>query len=424
MLIGGIQREFTIDVVTCEVLAPVYEPLASCEGMTVSFDQFNTPADNYLWDFGVPGTDADTSGLAEPSFTYNTPGEYDISLFFSTGGCSDSLHFSVAVAEPWSAEFDLGALTCTADGSWSMPVAVDTTDWPPGASWTWTLTDGTTLSDTLLTALALPPGLHTTSLLSTWADCEAASEVVVDLPALPVAAFTMTSFPCGDLLVTFEANAEDVITSGPFLWTFGGGTNTATGASVSHAFPTHGTFDVSLTAGVGSACEVVSSQSVTLYSADPLSGTVTVAPLSLCDSTGWMQVDLSGIGADLVTWNFDSAADVIDSDLEGATVVYPLPGTYAASVMLENSACGLDSRLTLEIDVPQAIEGIRYWTPNVISPNNDPDNERFAVMHEGEDGAIESLPNAGAFEQFALRVFNRWGQNRFPNHEPQSRLAR
>lgn len=414
VMIGGIQRDFTIDVVNCEILAPLYEPIASCEGLSIGFELQGAPADEYVWDFGVPGTDDDISTDPEPSYTYDTPGQYDISMFFSSGGCSDSLHFTVAVAEPWTLDVETGELACNSDGTWAVPVDVDMSDWPPGASWTWAA-GGNAWTDSLLTAVHLPPGDQILSLTTSWFDCQESAAVALDLPPMPVAGFSMSSSPCGELEATFAA---DDPASGPFEWSFGGSAAGATGPVVTQSFPTYGSFDVSLIAGVGSACESTSSSTITLYPPDPLNGSVDVHPLSLCDSTGWMQVVLNGMAADDLSWSFPAAADVLDADFSGATLFFAATGTYGASVALINEACDEAVELDFDIEVPEPLNGVEYAAPNVFSPNNDTKNERFAITQVLPDGTWASLPTGSSFETFDLRIFNRWGLEVFATSNP------
>ena len=414
VMIGGIQRDFTIDVVNCQILAPLYEPIASCAGLTVAFELQGAAADEYAWDFGVSDTDEDISTDAEPSYTYDSPGLYDISMFFSSGGCSDSLHFAVAVAEPWTTDIETGEWTCNADGTWAVPVSVDMADWPPGANWTWTA-GGNAWTDSMLAMVNLPPGDQTLSLATSWFTCEASSSVLLDLPPMPVAGFSMSSSPCGELEATFAA---DDPASGPFAWSFGGSAYGATGPVVTQPFPTYGSYDVSLLAGVGSACEANSSATITLYPPDPLAGSVEVYPLSLCDSTGWMQVVLNGITADDLTWSFPAGADVLEADLNGATLYFPVIGTYSASVALMNAACDEAIDLSFDISVPEPLAGVNYIAPNVFSTNNDTKNERFAIAQVLADGTWAGLPTSSSFEAFDLRVFNRWGVEVFATTNP------
>lgn len=413
ILIGAITRDFTIDVVTCEVLAPVYNSVASCDGLEVSFEQFNTPADNYVWDFGVDDVATDTSSAAEPNYMYDEPGIYEISLFFSSGGCSDSLFFTVGVAEPWVPEFELGEESCGENETWWVPIAVDSSAWPPGTEWT--LTFGSTISGMFPDEIPLPPGSTEVALSTSWADCVSEWAVEVDLAGMPTASFSMTSDPCSEPEATFAVDDPE---SGPFSWTFGGSSSGQTGAVVTQNFPTYGSYDISLTAGVGTPCEATTSQTIILYPPDPFAGSIDVYPLSVCNSIGWMEVLLSGMGVDDVQWELPAEATIDTTSNTGATLLLSTPGVYPATVTLINSACNQSESIAFDIDVPAPIESVDYFVPNVFTPNNDALNERFAVMRLLEDGELVNLPSPSNFTTFDFRIFNRWGDEVFATSNP------
>jgi gliding motility-associated-like protein len=63
-------------------------------GNSVSFYNQSTGANSYLWNFG----DGNTSMLQSPSYTYNTPGTYNVFLVVSdANGCIDSISVSLIV---------------------------------------------------------------------------------------------------------------------------------------------------------------------------------------------------------------------------------------------------------------------------------------------------------------------------------------
>ncbi|RYY43126.1 MAG: PKD domain-containing protein, partial [Chitinophagaceae bacterium] len=68
----------------------------TCKGVPVQFNDITTATygvvNNWRWDFGVPSVSNDTSRLRNPTFTYNTPGEYDVAFIVgSDKGCRDTV---------------------------------------------------------------------------------------------------------------------------------------------------------------------------------------------------------------------------------------------------------------------------------------------------------------------------------------------
>ncbi len=91
----------------------------TCKGVPVQFNDITTAnygAPNFWkWDFGVPGN-ADTSRLKNPTFTYTTPGTYDISfIVHSDRGCADTLTKTITILDkaPYSMTND--TLICNID---------------------------------------------------------------------------------------------------------------------------------------------------------------------------------------------------------------------------------------------------------------------------------------------------------------------
>ena len=99
VLINTISRDFQYQVNFCESSQADFPTLENssyetCSGLEVSFENTSTASSNtfYHWDFGIQGTSADTSNLAEPSFTFPGPGTYFITLTTNPGWpCEDEV---------------------------------------------------------------------------------------------------------------------------------------------------------------------------------------------------------------------------------------------------------------------------------------------------------------------------------------------
>ncbi|HWK28422.1 MAG TPA: ThuA domain-containing protein [Solirubrobacter sp.] len=78
---------------------------------------------SYAWDFGVPGTDADTSSQASPSFTYENPGTYLATLTVSdkAGGVTTrSIQISVSPASSCNTTYRDDFNGSALDSSWTV----------------------------------------------------------------------------------------------------------------------------------------------------------------------------------------------------------------------------------------------------------------------------------------------------------------
>lgn len=87
LLIGIHYRDFQFNVVQCvqNVTASVPANLSACKNSAFTFTNNSTNGTYYHWDFGVSGTNADTSNLFSPSYTYANAGTYTVTLTVNPG---------------------------------------------------------------------------------------------------------------------------------------------------------------------------------------------------------------------------------------------------------------------------------------------------------------------------------------------------
>jgi gliding motility-associated-like protein len=126
-IINTVTREFQFVVTNCSkaVVAniPQYSAefntyIVQCKGKTVHFANLSTGANTggtspYFWDFGVSGTNGDTSTDKEPDFTYPDTGIYTVKLVVNRNStCSDSITRFVKVYPEFHADFEINGLPC------------------------------------------------------------------------------------------------------------------------------------------------------------------------------------------------------------------------------------------------------------------------------------------------------------------------
>lgn len=106
-----------------------------CAPFTVSFLNTTTNATDYLWSFGDNGA---TSILENPTYTYNTPGTYTVSLNASVGSCADAdTMIDYIVVYPSPVAGFTASSTCLGN-------VIDFTNASSGAtSYAWDFGDGT-----------------------------------------------------------------------------------------------------------------------------------------------------------------------------------------------------------------------------------------------------------------------------------------
>lgn len=405
MPLGRIIRDFTIDVVPCEIVLPeVFWP-EPCIGLDVAFG-VDAAEGEFFWDFGTDNP-ADTSNLPTPGHSFPEEGVYPVSLVYDLGGCADSLTQDVTVSPPYSPAFSLGDITCLAD-AWSQPVTFEGDD-PGSGDLIWTL-DGEPVSEGLSPApLSVPPGNHTIgTVLTNGFGCVFQTVQDGPYPALPSAAFEMAEPPCNDLNVAFTNLSSG---ADQFAWTFDlGQAWTGLAEESQQADPTwnyadFGTYTAQLIAQPGAACADTLEQEVLVLPQDPLVMAFGALEPLACSLETDVDFFFYGEGADVVSWDFGSAGQA-----DGDTVNFDFgtSGTYPVSLTIENDTCGTVQSTSFEVLVPELVAEVELVIPNVVTPNADGKNDRFRVGVRRTDGSTEP-EGASSFSRFALRVYDRWG---------------
>ena len=94
VLLDSVKKELQIYVYNCSlVAAALNNAYINCDNYTFGFqnESMSSSVTSYLWDFGVPNTNTDTSSQATPVFTYPDTGLYILKLKVNTiNGCLDS----------------------------------------------------------------------------------------------------------------------------------------------------------------------------------------------------------------------------------------------------------------------------------------------------------------------------------------------
>ncbi|MEO8589604.1 MAG: gliding motility-associated C-terminal domain-containing protein [Flavobacteriales bacterium] len=94
VLLTESRRDFMFKVVACDatVTAGISPQLEFCTGLTMNFGNSSSGGQTWSWDFGVPDTDADTSNVIIPTWTYTEQGVYNVTLVANPGTiCADTI---------------------------------------------------------------------------------------------------------------------------------------------------------------------------------------------------------------------------------------------------------------------------------------------------------------------------------------------
>lgn len=150
-LIGQHRKDFIMRVENCTVPTALLKPsYITCDGFNLSFkNESPSPEINsYFWDFGVQGTDADTSTSPTPTYSFSDSGTYRVTLITNKGQqCSDTATALAKVYPGFIPDF-----TVTGSCVLNPYQFIDRTTNKYGIvdSWHWDFGDLSTTADTAL----------------------------------------------------------------------------------------------------------------------------------------------------------------------------------------------------------------------------------------------------------------------------------
>lgn len=354
-LIAVHHRDFQFNVINCPyvVTADIIAQTTTnngqgtgyCNGFDISYHNNSYNGTTYHWDFGDPNSTSDTSNAYNPNHTYNTPGDYTVTLIVNPGPCSDTaqqvfhihplLAPQVAHQQPQCLignHFTFnGAGSYQGNGSFS---------WVFGPNATPQSANTPTVNNVSFNA----PGTYTVSFTVNENGCSAFAIDTVTLYQNPVASIgNFTVSGCDPLTVTFP----NLSTGGAgmnYLWQFSDGT-TSTAQFPTHTFSPAGVYSVSLTVITNQQCidtSLVSAvNSITVATKVPVSLNYTSLTGecfngNLFNFNGQANFQNSGTISWLFTPNMNPSTY---SSYSVSDISFPQPGTYTVTFSAEEEGC-------------------------------------------------------------------------------------
>jgi gliding motility-associated-like protein len=311
-------------------------PQYYCLGEPTVFTNNSTVTPNepliYAWNFG----DNTTSGVTAPTHTYANFGTYTAQLIVTTNNaCADTVTldqyiYSVPVA---------GVTPDVTNGC--EPVTVNYNGVSTVASgnilgWTWDM--GNSTSDNVQNPTeTYNNGNYNVQVIVEAGDanhsCYDTANFIIDVYAVPVAAFTSDQYLCLGTATDFT-NQSNISTNEQlfYAWDFGD-TNSSAIQDPSHTYGNFGTFNAQLIVTTNNACADTATAPQNIY-AIPTAGIVPdnatgCEPLTV-NYTGQGNVGLGAITA--YNWDLGNGTT---SALQNPTKIYPTANTYNVSLIVE-----------------------------------------------------------------------------------------
>lgn len=331
---------------------------SGCLPVEASFTNHSPNTINWLWNFG----DGTTSTDENPSHTYPSSGNYNISLTITNENyCTytkTAANF-ISIAGNAVSSFSLNNTNTCA------PINIQFTNLSTNAvSQLWEFGDGATSTLQNPSHSYSANGSYTVTLHSYNASgCEAISQHVNAVVLnLPVAGFNATFSPgCAPLLTNFANTSTNAI---QWLWNFGDGSS-STLQNPTHTYILPGDYDVRLVAFNSSGC----GDTLTLNSYIHVintAGNFTPPPsITGCVPFNTTFSDITP-GAVSWTWNF---GDGTSSTQQNPSHTYSINGFYTVSLTVQLSGgCTQFYPIFRTFDIKGGQAAFTFVTPNQCSP--------------------------------------------------------
>jgi len=339
--LGHVLRDFQFNVTLCDanIVAAVtpQQPEQLCIGETIQFENNSINADDFIWDFGVEGTNSDVSTEFEPLFTFPTVGNYIVTLIANpTWPCADTSSQIFDVYMPLNPIIEMADFNCIL-GTETFDFEVTGT-MNNEATYFWDF--GATGSPTSANIPA--PARVGFSNNDNWNvtltvnnhGCTANDEFTWIAPEQPSASVEDQTGFCQGLTFTFENNSTNAET---YLWDFGSpfGGDFSTEPEPEFTYADSGLYTVTLTAYAPFTCPDFTTAIVEIqYLLEPIFN----VPNPDCFSThnfsmtGTASVDNNTV----YTWDF--GGEIATATINNNTVlnlIYNDPGIYTVTLTAE-----------------------------------------------------------------------------------------
>lgn len=404
-LLSTVRRDYQFNVTNCSsnvrsgIESQILNPGTICAGTTIQFEEEAVNATTYFWDFGDPSTNADTSNVANPSYTYNDTGTYTVTLIVNRGyPCSDSSStvfevrhpVTINVTKEGSGCLDGNGLELSVQGNFSSD-AEFTWTFPPQAS---IQTDNT----------ANPPPIT----------FSAEGTYYIEL--------TVEDFGCintyGDsvsigIRPEFDATIPDAEQCAPYLldlqhsaissnvvhyeWVFGDG-NTSSDENPEYVYENSGVYSGYLLMYTTRGCtdSALYPFQITVFPSPDAE--LELSPEKTDIFEPYVNISVIGISSDdnFVVYTGDGATYTSRTNIYHR---YGDTGTYNVELVIENEfGCEVTKVYPFRVAPVPLI-----YTPTAFTPNGDGLNDEFRAVSSG-------------YKQYRFEIFDRWGNCMFSSY--------
>ncbi len=333
---------------TTQVLVVGPSPVAQfsattvCTNTPMQFTNSSQNSINYLWNFGVTTTLADTSNLTNPTYTYTTAGTYTVTLTAEpASNCFDTAQIVVTVAPGPQVAFVApsvcdGATTIFTDQS--IIASGNITQW----SWDFgNAASGADTSNVASPTYVYPgSGTYTVTLTCTSNNgCTTTLTQPITVNANPTANFTANTVCIGTPTTFTDLSVPGSGALTVWGWDYGDASPFGNTQNPTHTYLNDSTYNVTLIVQNSNGCldtvvvqAITAPQPVVIFSADTFAGCPPLC-VTFDDQTTIASGSITG-------WTWDFGDNTATSTTQNPTHCYVSTGVYSVTLTTtSNSGC-------------------------------------------------------------------------------------
>ncbi|PHR46434.1 MAG: hypothetical protein COA32_11310 [Fluviicola sp.] len=359
-----------------------------CAPFEVTFDNFSSESDSYMWDFGDGNLDSTTF---EPTITYTTPGTYEVSLMVTDSICliTDTAFLTIEVTPTIQLDNIPAVELCDPDTVSLSANSFGTADefiWSTNSDFSDTLNGN--LSDSVVEVYSTSSGYY--YVMASNPGCSVIDSVEVVFTSAALLLQGDTTICVGDESVIAATSQDPNITFSNFQWSPDSIIVSGDGTSSIIATPSS-TQWVYVTAEASNGCIIndsilvqvsnISSSTVNAFTSDdevPVGSTVTLT----AEPNG------------SYTYSWTPPDNLTDPN--GQTTDALVNETTTYQVQISDGICTKSAFITVKAFTFICEEPFVY-VPNAFTPDGDGDNDIMFVR-------------SSIVEELIFRIYNRWGE--------------
>lgn len=365
-----------------------------CAPFEVSFENFSSDSDSYIWNFGNGITDSVTF---EPTFTFTTPGTYEVFLYVTDSICliTDTAQLTITVFPPLELDGLASIELCQPEN-----ITLTANSFGTASSFIWSTNNNftdqinPTSSDSVAEVFTSVNGYFYIELSNPGCELVDSLEVIFTSAALELSGDQ--DICLDDKTVITAESVDPSITFFNYNWSPDGIIVSGDGTSAVSVSPVSTQY-LYLTAESSNGCIItdsivinvsnISTSTVTASASEtdvPVGSTVTLTATPSGYSYSWSPLD------NLTAPNSQVTEALINGDI-----------TYIVTVT--DGICTRQAQVTIK-SFQFVCEEPFVYVPNAFTPNGDGNNDVLFIR-------------STIIEEATLRIFNRWGELVFETND-------